>query len=89
MTNEQRVYDQKQIPEIVRRECYDRDNWKCRRCGNDNVEDLSLHHVIKRSQGGDHHPANLVTVCWIPCHMMLEDHVIDVKRINEHWYFSG
>jgi hypothetical protein len=25
---------------------------------------LEAHHVITRSEGGNHHPGNLATVCW-------------------------
>lgn len=79
------------IPAEVRAAVLKRDRYKCRRCGTE--DNLTLHHVVPRGRteayGGVHEPKNLVTVCWIPCHALLEDHQIVVKFIKGHWYFSG
>ena len=38
-----------------------RDRWRCRACGNRN--DLNVHHIKYRSNGGDDTAANLITLC--------------------------
>ncbi len=73
------------IPEKVRKEVLKRDRYRCRKCGKE--DSLSLHHVVPRSQGGDHSKENLVTVDW-DCHMLIEDGALAVKFINGNWYFS-
>jgi 5-methylcytosine-specific restriction endonuclease McrA len=35
--------------------------WRCQKCGS--LEDLQVHHKIRRSQQGDDALANLVTLC--------------------------
>lgn len=80
----------KDIPAAVRAAVLQRDNYRCRRCGKE--ENLTLHHVIPRGRGemggGLHTESNLVTVCWMPCHMLIEDHKVIVRRIKGHWYFG-
>jgi 5-methylcytosine-specific restriction endonuclease McrA len=44
----------------------ERDGWRCQKCGS--LENLQVHHQIKRSQQGDDALANLVTLC-AHCHM--------------------
>lgn len=49
----------------VRLDVLERDNYKCIDCGRD--EDLHVHHIIHKSDGGTNDPNNLVTLCkW--CH---------------------
>lgn len=43
----------------------ERDGHRCRVCGSTN--ELHVHHIRYRSQGGDHSPSNLVTLCRV-CH---------------------
>jgi 5-methylcytosine-specific restriction endonuclease McrA len=43
-----------------------RDGWRCQNCGA--LENLQVHHQIKRSQQGDDALANLLTLC-AHCHM--------------------
>jgi len=43
-----------------------RDGWRCQKCGA--LDNLQVHHQIKRSQQGDDALANLVTLCAY-CHM--------------------
>jgi len=38
-----------------------RDSFKCQMCGNG--ENLSIHHIIPRAEGGSDHPRNLITLC--------------------------
>lgn len=49
------------IPEAVRRAVLGRDKNRCRFCST--KDGLHLHHVIYRSQGGEHVEHNLITLC--------------------------
>lgn len=42
-----------------------RDNYKCRLCGNDKVNELELHHILYRSQRKDliDEPSNCIMLC--------------------------
>ena len=44
----------------------ERDGWQCRRCGS--LENLQVHHQVKRSQLGNDSLKNLVTLCAY-CHL--------------------
>jgi hypothetical protein len=44
----------------------ERDGWRCQKCGS--LENLQVHHQIKRSQQGNDALGNLVTLCAY-CHM--------------------
>jgi len=44
----------------------ERDDWRCQKCGS--LENLQVHHKIKRSQQGSDALVNLVTLC-AHCHM--------------------
>jgi hypothetical protein len=48
------------IPAVVRQEVYDRDQ-TCRFCGTKN--NLHIHHIRYRSEGGGHDPKNLILLC--------------------------
>jgi hypothetical protein len=63
-----------------------RDEFRCRHCGDETFEALTLHHVRFRSQGGGHEAENLVTLCW-RCHRMIHDRVLWVIRIAGSWFF--
>lgn len=56
------------IPRPVRSQVAARDHSRCRGCGTN--RDLHLHHIQYRSQGGDHVPHNLVTLCF-HCHTLV------------------
>ena len=49
------------IPPKVRQAVFERDNWKCRKCGNRRT--LDPHHIIFRSHGGPDTRGNLITLC--------------------------
>jgi hypothetical protein len=51
------------IPPAVRRAVLIRDRHCCRAPGCKNTLFVDLHHVDRRSDGGDHDPRNLVTLC--------------------------
>jgi 5-methylcytosine-specific restriction endonuclease McrA len=56
-----------------RRAVQQRDGRRCRRCGGE--RGLHVHHVIYRSEGGNHEETNLITLCF-GCH----DRVHSSKR---------
>jgi 5-methylcytosine-specific restriction endonuclease McrA len=49
----------------VRDEVLHRDGYACILCGRPNA--LQFHHVVRKSQGGNDYPYNLVTLC-VLCH---------------------
>ncbi len=59
----------KQIYRRLMKRVLERDGWRCRKCGS--LENLQIHHKIKRSQRGNDSLDNLVTLCAY-CHM--EEH---------------
>lgn len=65
-----------------------RDQYRCRRCGQQNLDELTLHHVVYRSLGGAHTPENLVTVCWNPCHKLIHEKKVIVVNRDGHWFFG-
>jgi 5-methylcytosine-specific restriction endonuclease McrA len=50
----------------------ERDDWRCQRCGS--LENLQIHHQIKRSQMGNDSLENLQTLC-ARCHMAKHNHL--------------
>jgi hypothetical protein len=42
---------------------YNRDGWRCMAPGCTSRRNLEIHHVMYRSQGGDHRPGNLICLC--------------------------
>jgi 5-methylcytosine-specific restriction endonuclease McrA len=48
-----------------KKECFERDDYKCQDCNSPFV--LDAHHIIRRSRGGSDDLDNLVTLCRI-CH---------------------
>ncbi|MGQ0589136.1 MAG: HNH endonuclease [Sphingosinicella sp.] len=69
--DEQAPAHDRHIPEIVRREVMQRDDWRCRwnGCGwspSENHRDprfLEVHHLIQHAHGGSNEAVNLVTLC--------------------------
>lgn len=81
------IREESSVTSEVRLIVYVRDNFRCRKCGEMETAKLTVHHVIFRSQGGDHSPENLVTLCW-SCHKLVHDKIIAVFRRAGEWYFS-
>ncbi len=50
------------IPESSRKAVYERDGRRCRWCGRTNGI-FEVHHIVYRSAGVDHRPANLILLC--------------------------
>jgi 5-methylcytosine-specific restriction endonuclease McrA len=59
----------KRIYRRLMKRVLERDGWRCQKCGS--LENLQVHHKMRRSQQGDDALANLVTLCAY-CHM--EEH---------------
>lgn len=76
------------ITDETRRAVLARDNYRCRRCGEQDKDKLHLHHVVYRSQLGGHDEDNLVTIC-SECHRLIHDKKVTVKRILGKWFFGG
>lgn len=56
--------------------CKDMDENKCRVCGD--VENVSAHHIVNRSLGGDDSLHNLISLCF-RCHRAIHDGKIDFR----------
>ena len=84
---EEHRQDEDDISEATRRAVLERDNWRCRKCGEEALEALTLHHVKYRSHGGGHEAENLCTVCW-PCHRLIHLKILTVARVMGQWFFS-
>ena len=56
----------KQIYRRLTKRVLERDEWRCQKCGS--LENLQVHHKIKRSQLGNDSLDNLITLCAY-CHM--------------------
>ena len=67
------------LPARLKKACFIRDDHKCRYCGNRNA--LHHHHVIYRSQQGEHALNNLLTLCW-NCHRSVHDGFLKITVIE-------
>ena len=56
----------KQVYRRLMKRVLERDGWRCQKCGS--LENLQVHHKIRRSQQGNDSLENLVTLC-AHCHM--------------------
>lgn len=70
--------------EATRTAVYERDHWRCVRCGDDTC--LQLHHRRPRAMGGSRDPQtnspdNLLTLCE-PCHGWVESHREEALRLG-------
>jgi 5-methylcytosine-specific restriction endonuclease McrA len=64
-----RIRPGKQIHQRLIKRVLERDGWRCQKCGS--LENLQVHHRVKRSQEGNDCLDNLVALC-ARCHM--EEH---------------
>lgn len=67
------------IPENTRTFVLQRDNNECQICKN--KENLHIHHIKKRVEGGNHNPDNLITLC-SSCHRHIEVGDIELATIG-------
>ena len=63
ISHRQESDEEKEIPPEVRRQVLERDGRRCQFPGCSMRFRLGLHHIIFRSQGGQHVPENLVVLC--------------------------
>lgn len=70
------------VPSEVREFVIDRDNGRCRVCGQWAGDVPALHHIEYRSEGGLDVPSNLVTIGWLPGH---DCHLPIVHRNKRLW----
>jgi len=54
-------YHKRKISPMVRREVFERDDYKCCACGS--REDITIDHIYPESKGGSSDPSNLQTLC--------------------------
>ncbi len=68
------------ISNTTRKAVYKRDGYACALC--DGIRGLQIHHVIKRSQGGNNSMHNLVTLCHI-CHANAHGNLLDLCGMSQ------
>ena len=59
------------IPPAVRAWILHRDQGRCSIEGCRSRNRLQIHHIHERHHGGDHHPDNLITLCWYHHHVAI------------------
>jgi len=74
----------RKIPKSVRKAVFDRDRHICAYCGRSQSRGvdtfLQAHHILYRSEGGQHTADNLVTLCQ-SCHSMVHSNKKKWQRI--------
>jgi hypothetical protein len=55
----------------IRKSILERDEYRCFRCESTNRKNLTVHHIIPRSEGGKENRNNLITLCG-NCHDLVE-----------------
>jgi hypothetical protein len=79
------------VPPALRALVMARDMGMCSISGCRSRYRLQIHHIHPRSQGGSHHPDNLVTLCWYHHHVAIHgmgmeiDHNSPVHRRRLRW----
>lgn len=73
---------------ILCKQVLDRDGWRCRnpRCKTRN--NLHIHHVIYRSEGGDDESWNLITIC-NECHDRVHDYSLYICVADGNFVGQG
>jgi len=65
---------------------FTRDSWACRRCGA--RQNLTPHHLVKRSQLGGDTPGNVLTLCLL-CHEWAERNPLKIEVVDVVVRFKG
>jgi len=63
------------------RKVFERDRWTCRNPFCQSNKNLTVHHIIKRSQGGSDEVGNLITLC-LDCHEKIERHGLELRVVD-------
>ena len=63
-----------------RQKIYERDNYRCLRCGG--LLDLTLDHIVPRVKQGTGRMDNMQTLCKL-CNSMKSDRIIDYRKRGE------
>lgn len=66
------AYSKLPIPDSLRWQIWERDNFTCKRCGSRRF--LTIDHIHPEKLGGDQNPANLQTLCK-PCNSAKRDRI--------------
>lgn len=68
---------------VIRKECFERDNYKCQDCGKDIRDNIRFpgeaHHIVPISEGGTNELSNLKTLCY-SCHKKAHSRVTKIKK---------
>lgn len=83
---DEHLYLEKNLPRKVVQFVMDRDGHMCRSCNSS--EQLSCHHIIPKSVYRNHHPDNLVTLCFY-CHTDIHRGLLKVRRVGNGFFFGG
>lgn len=68
----------------LRNAVYDRDGYECLSCGESEISQLSLDHIIPRSKGGMAILSNLQTLCK-NCNEEKGNRIIDFRKRKGQW----
>jgi len=72
----------KQVYRRLTRRVLERDGWRCQRCGS--LENLQVHHQVRRSKQGDDALGNMITLCAY-CHMREHGQLYYGMRTGSSW----
>lgn len=68
------------IPTATRNFVLWRDGGRCRAPGCESTYRLQPHHIHPRSHGGDHHPDNLLSLCWYHHHVVVHRRGLCIEK---------
>ncbi len=72
------------LPKHIKEKVFNRDNFTCQKCGFQDVqgEEIEVHHIDMRVNGGESDISNLITLCSI-CHHYAPDSIEEFKRYSD------
>ena len=82
---EHTLYEQN-IPRKIKLFVLERDQWCCRSCNSNNQ--IAPHHIYPRAQGRDHHPDNIIILCF-DCHRAIHDGELILRVVEGNYFFGG
>jgi 5-methylcytosine-specific restriction endonuclease McrA len=66
---------------FLMRKVFERDRWTCRNPFCESSRNLTVHHIVKRSQLGGDELGNLITLCF-SCHQAVERHELEIEVVD-------